>query len=151
MTLQQKDTTSNCLRAIAPIVASGAVLFDGAVAAEAGAAALPVATIASAEKAPFGGTINVSGCKNVAIEVDYLTGDDCDSCTDPDVLTVETVTFIMQANSTYEVPAGFWKEIRATLIDSAGAPVDLSATQTEKVVLHSGYQPTCMDCVVLVP
>ena len=151
MILQQTDMGNTCRKAVAPVIAGGSVLFDAAVAAEAGALPLPVTTIASGAAAPYGGTINVKGCKNVLVEVDYLDGDDCDPCTDPDALVTATMSFVMQANSTYEVPAGFWTEIRATLIDTAGVAVDLVGTQTEMVTLHSGFNPGCTDCTVLAP
>jgi len=147
----QPQENSGCLTAVAPVIAGGKVLFDSTVAGQQGATAQTLSTVATGAKSPLGGTIGLSGCLGALISVDFITGGgDCDECID-DVLTIETQTFLMEKSSTYEIPPAFWKSVRVQLVDDNGAPADLTGDKTSKVVLHSGYKPSCADCIVIAP
>lgn len=145
---------SGCLKAVAPIIAQGKAMFEGPDLGGGdgdGATLFAISTIAAAADAPYGGTMHNKGCKRVLVEVDYIEGDDCDACTSPDTLTIVTASFCMEADSTYEVPAGFWSEIRVATADAACAAEALLGTQKQSVFLHSGYKPACVTCKVQVP
>lgn len=150
MIIPKPDMGGNCLTAVAPVVAQGEAAFDAA-GTNTGSTAVAMATIATGSNAPYSGIVTSTGCARMMIEIDYLQGDDCDPCTDPDALTVITETIYLPANSTFSIPQGFWTEVRATVVNSANAALDLVGTQTARVDLYSEYKPACASCVVVAP
>jgi hypothetical protein len=82
------------------------------------------------------------------LDITYLQGDDCEECTRPDTLTEVVVTIVIKPKTPYQIPDGFWSKLSATIVDSAGSPVDLLGDKKQMVEVYSGYKPACPDCTV---
>lgn len=145
------DAGANCLTAVKPIVVQGKVQFDAQVAGNEGSTALVLANIPAGESAAYSGTVTLNGCNDVLVEVDYISGDDCDRCTTPDVMVFETVEITMTPGRQYMLPDGFWGEVRVTVLDGSGAPVNLTGDAKQMIELYSGYKPACPECTIQVP
>jgi len=135
-----------CVPAIAPVGGQWAVPFD---AAGADTGATPVTPVGQAADDPafYGGSLTLLGCYDAKVTVEYLTGDDCDPCTTPDMLDIATFEFVVGANTVAALPDGWWQSVTIGLIDVDGAPVDLAGTATEKATLSSFTAGSC--CQVL--
>lgn len=141
---------SSCKKAVAPIILQDGATFaaDGS-GDSLGAAPVIVADIAALDPAHYGGQIVTRGCKDVLVELQYLDGDDCEPCTDPDALALIPISVIVPANSSFPLPDGFWQDLQVTLVDDAAAPVDLTGTAVQNVMVYSCYTPECPECAVM--
>jgi hypothetical protein len=103
--------------------------------------------IDAGECSAYGGQIVNKGCYEIEVEITYLTGGDCDSCT-VDTLTTEVVTIFVPANSVFPIPDGFYQLVQVITVDSGKNAI---ANTTEVTVsLHSAYAPSCNGCVAAV-
>ena len=147
---KDNNLTNNCLTAVAPIIEQGALTFE-ATGTYTGSTFAQLASIPVGNDAPYGGVIHNKGCNRIKVRVEYLEGDDCNTCTSQDTLTRVAKEFCIEADATYEVPEGFWASINVHVGDINCAPVDLVGSQKQQVYLHSAYKPVCPSCKVLVP
>ncbi len=142
------DVGGACKKAVAPIILQETALFD-ATGADTGSVPVVVADVAAGDPAHYGGQIVTKGCKDVLVELQYLDGDDCEPCTDPDALVLVPVSVVVPANSSFPLPDGFWQDLTVTLVDDAAAPVDLTGTAVQPVMVYSCYTPECPECAVI--
>ncbi len=101
--------------------------------------------LATGEITAFGGSVTSEGCYDVQLDITYLEGDDCDSCT-VDTLTPSVVTIVVpkgQGFTVLELPNGAIQQIQATLLDAAGAAVALPVGKDHKLRYDNCYQPCC--------
>lgn len=147
---KDNNLTNNCLTAVAPIIVQGVLTFE-ATRPYTGSSFAQLASIPAGNDAPYGGVIHNRGCNRIKVSIDYLEGDDCNSCTSPDTLTRVVKEFCIEADATYEVPEGFWSSINVYVGDINCNPIDLVGSQKQQVYLHSAYKPVCQSCKVLVP
>ena len=131
------------VRAVAPVVHQSTL----EIAVGAGAAAQDLlAAIASGSPAAAAGQVINTGCYDVELTIEYVTGADCDSCT-VDTLTLEEITVVVPKNSAFPLPEGLVASIAAVTVDSTGAPVANTTVQTVK---HYGsYAPGCGGAVLV--
>lgn len=147
--IRQLNPDKNCIggeRCVAPIAP---ILFqDFTVLGEGeGDVAITVVEVPPGEPAYFGGQILVNGCYNLEVTIDFITGGDCDCCTQDD-LAVETATLIVPANSAFPLPSAYWQGLSYRLIDDAGNPVSLPAGEFQTINAYSTYTPACPECIV---
>jgi hypothetical protein len=139
-------STTGCLTAVAPVTYQSDVLVKTGTGST-GQDLLAV--LPSGEPAAFGGQIINTGCFGLLATIFYLEGDDCDTCTTPDTLTVVKQQIKVPKATSFPIPDGFYTQINFQTIDVNGNPVDVTAEQT--VSLYSSYKPNCPTCKVLVP
>ncbi len=131
------------VRAVAPVVHQSTL----EIAVGAGAAAQDLlAAIASGQAAAASGQVVNTGCYDVELTIEYVTGADCDSCT-VDTLTLEEITVVVPKNSAFPLPEGLVASIAAVTVDSTGAPVANTTVQTVKY--YGSYAPGCGGAVLV--
>ena len=111
-----------------------------------------VHTIAAGSSAGFGGqVVKLGKCVRMKVEIDYIGGQDCDSCNDVDTLSIATETrYIDKTNTTLVLANAYWAAIRVQAVDATGAAV--AAAQDATVFVEAEWVKECPDCPdVLVP
>lgn len=131
------------IRAVAPVVHQSAL----EIAVGAGAAPQDLlAAIASGEAAAHSGQVVNTGCYDVELAIQYVTGADCDSCT-VDTLVLEEITVVVPKNSAFPLPEGLIAGITAVTVDSAGAPI--ANTTVQNLKFYGSYAPGCGGAVLV--
>lgn len=129
-------------RAVAPVVHQEKL----AIAVGAGAAYQDLlAAIAAGSCAADAGQLSNKGCYAIRLAIDYVTGDDCDECTTPDTLVLETIEVDVPANASFPLPPGLVARIQVATIDADGAFI--ANTSEQNVTWYSAYAPACTGCV----
>lgn len=137
------STASNGIRAVAPVVHQSALTIA------VGSGAAPqdlLAAIASGAPAAHSGQVVNTGCYDVELAIQYVTGADCDSCT-VDTLVLEEITVVVPKNSAFPLPEGLIAGITAVTLDSTGAAVSNTTEQTLK--FYGSYAPACGGAVLV--
>lgn len=137
------SSSSSNLVAVAPVVNQQYLT----IAAGSGATAQDLLNIAAGDCAAYGGQIVNSGCYDLKVDITYLDGGDCDSCT-VDTLTKSVISINVPKNSVFPIPDGYYQLVQVTTLDSSKSPV--SNTTAVDVSLHSAYAPGCGGCVAAI-
>lgn len=145
-------------KAVDSVDFKGIAEFIGAAApgATTGATPIVLGTIPAGDNAPLGGTISITGCKAVQLDLNILIGDDCLECT-ADTLTLLPKTYVFDPEPNggtiiYELPEVFYGgDVEVTLLDATGAPVDCPEGLSETVKLTSCWAPNCPTGYKVVP
>lgn len=137
--LETNNGDSGCKKATAPIVGQS---FNTVTEESTFTVLNP---IAAGQPALWGGTISNKGCADLKVSINYLDGDDCDECTNPDEITTKEVTWVVPKNHTMCLPDGFIVGIEGSLTQ---APTENAPQQVD---FHSSYTPRCPKCIVVVP
>ena len=146
----------NCKKAVAPVVVQGSV----EIAVGAGDTPVELTGLVAGDAAANWGTLINEGCTPIIVEVTFLDGDDCDSCT-TDTLTTAPEYFLLKGNQGYTLPESFISAVNVVTVDSAaltgdnatdyaGAAAVITANEGNTVSFDSSYAPECASCVVLV-
>ena len=137
----------------APAVAPNVAQYFGTVAAASGATPISAITLASGAKALSSVLISNSGCKPLRVTATYLTGGDCNTCNDPDVLVPVTVNIDVPGRvSKWELAPGFISAVSFVTLDVVGtAGTATNVTNAQDVVMYGTSSLVCPDCAILVP
>jgi hypothetical protein len=111
---------SDCKKAVSPIIGQSSTT----IATGAGDVLTPLFT-AAATGAPayMGGSLTVKGCADLLVTGTFIVGSTCDTC-DNEVLSTETRTFIVPANSVFPL-FGFYSALSVQTINAAGVVTPL--------------------------
>lgn len=141
--IQFLDTAKEgCKGAVAPIVIQPSELLFNTAAD--GTTATVISGGASGAAAPYGGTFINRGCTDLEVTATYLQGTTCEPC-DTETITTIVVPFIVPANTSMEIPKGFWTELSYVL---AAAATD---AKPQSVKFQSFYTPDCPECIIVLP
>ena len=89
-----------------------------------------------------------AGCADLLVTGTFIVGSTCDTC-DNEVLSTETRTFIVPANSVFPL-FGFYSALSVQTINAAGTVTPLVSGE-EKIFWSSIFVPSCSTCAILVP
>ena len=136
---------SDYKKAVSPIIGQSSTT----IATGAGDVLTPLFT-AAATGAPayMGGSLTVKGCADLLVTGTFIVGSTCDTC-DNEVLSTETRTFIVPANSVFPL-FGFYSALSVQTINAAGTVTPLVSGE-EKIFWSSIFVPSCSTCAILVP
>ena len=139
------SSSSNCLKAVEPVVYQEPSLT---VLAGTGATLANLFTLPTASSlAGYSGQVDNRGnCFNLLLTITYLTGADCDGCTDRP-LTAVTKTVFVKKGDVFNIPAGYWNLVQYQVVDDDLTPIN--ATKDGIVRFYSSHTPACPGCTPL--
>lgn len=144
MTFFPASQSKDCPAVVAPHVFSELGTID----ADAGDVPVTAVDLVAGDPANYGGLISNDGCDLLKVEVTYLDGGDCSSCSDNSaVILGEPKSFYVLPGSVASIPDGFWQDLSLVVVDAADAPKP--ATQAINYFIRSDQVSPCPDCLVL--
>lgn len=111
-----------------------------------------LAQIATDDPAAYAGYVVNKGCKALQLDITYLDGDDCDTCTS-DTLVPVVKTVLVPKNAKYQLPAGYVSLMQVTTgeiaADGSFTAEAVPVGQTQDIYYDGCYTPCCSGAVLV--
>lgn len=111
--------------------------------------------LVAGDPAPKGGYLVNELCYDLQVDMTVVHFDPALPCPDPGCpapassLITTVVTFTVDSQSEFELPAAFWQDIQVTVLDDTGAPVAIVAGEEGRVSIQSCREGKC-NCDIVV-